>query len=114
MAFNIVLCKLWNKPPDIGIVSLPPEMTDEEELERHLNQKSAALKLKPYQTFFTSPLSLEDSIKKAKQYLGAAGYRLHDDFSAPSGAAFVATKHGIQRWGSYLPISAWSSFWPEP
>src|SRR5580704_2467656 len=29
MAFDIVLCKLWNKPPDVGIVALPPEMTRE-------------------------------------------------------------------------------------
>ena len=103
MAFDIVLCKLWSLPPDHGLVALPPEATrGEEEAERHLAQKDAALKLKPHQAVFSSALPYEKALTAAKSGLDGAGFHLHDDFHAKGGSAFVATKHRLQRWGSYF------------
>jgi cytochrome c biogenesis protein len=102
MAFDIVLCKLWSKPPDHGLVALPPEATREQEAEKHLAQKEGALKLKPFQAAFESGLAFERAVGASREALSAAGFHLHDDFHVPAGAAFVATKHRLQRWGSYL------------
>ena len=102
MAFDIVLCKLWSLPPDPGLVALPPEATREQEAEKHLAKKDAALKLKPHQARFQSSLPLEPAYGKARELLAAGGFRLHEDFRTSQGAAFVATRHGVQRWGSYL------------
>jgi cytochrome c biogenesis protein len=102
MAVDIVLCKLWSAPPDHGLVGLPPEATREEEAEKHLAQKAGALRLKPHQAFFDSKLSKDEAFAAAQKKLGKAGYHLHEDFVAKGGAAFVATKHRAQRWGSYL------------
>ncbi len=103
MAVDIVLCKLWNKPPDAGIVSLPPELTDEEDLEKHLDKKEAALKLKPFQAFFTSKSGLNEAWGSARGELGREGYAIEDEFFIPGSAgAFAATRHRLQRWGSYF------------
>ncbi|MBI4374849.1 MAG: cytochrome c biogenesis protein ResB [Elusimicrobia bacterium] len=102
MAFDIIVCKLWNKPPDVGMVALPPEINREEEIERQLSRKEAALKLKPYQALLRSDLPFDDAFGKAEGALKEAGYRLSPEFRGASGGAFVATKHGLQRWGSYI------------
>ncbi|MDE2314618.1 MAG: cytochrome c biogenesis protein ResB [Elusimicrobia bacterium] len=103
MAVDIVLCKLWNKPPDVGIVSLPPELTDEEDLEKHLDKKEAALKLKPFQAFFGSKMGFDDASRAARGHLRREGYHVKEEFFLPGQAgAFAATKHRIQRWGSYF------------
>jgi cytochrome c biogenesis protein len=103
MAVDIVLCKLWNAPPDTGLVALPPESTlGEEEAEKELAKKDAALRLKPHQAAFASALAYEQSLDAAKAQLAGAGFHLHDDFRVAKGGAFVATKHRLQRWGSYL------------
>ena len=102
MAFDIVLCKLWNLPPDQGLVALPPEATTELEAEKHLAKKQAALELKPYRAELASPMDAKSAFAKASAALGARGYRVHEDFVTAAGSAFVATKHGVQRWGSYL------------
>jgi cytochrome c biogenesis protein len=102
MAFDIVLCKLWSLPPDQGLVALPPEATREKEAEKHLAQKATALKLKPHQGGFASALPYERAVAAAQTTLGSGGFKFAADFATPAGSAFVATKHGIQRWGSYL------------
>lgn len=102
MAVDIVLCKLWSAPPDHGLVALPPEITDEEQAEKELAKKDAALRLKAHQATFASALDYEKALASAKDHLGGMGFHLHEDFHAKGGAAFVATKHRLQRWGSYL------------
>ena len=101
MAFDVVVCKLMRKPPDHGLVALPPESTDERKLE-HLAQKDAALRTKPYQAAFASPLASPDAAGAAKTFLGGRGYAISHDLSASGGETFVATKHAPQRWGSYV------------
>lgn len=101
MAVDVVLCKLWNKPPDPGLVALPPEMTRDAEIEKHLAKKDAALKLKPYQARFTAGLPAKDAVEKAQGFLSGAGYHLLPEVSGASGSSFVATRHRLQRWGSY-------------
>ncbi|MDE2038583.1 MAG: cytochrome c biogenesis protein ResB [Elusimicrobia bacterium] len=102
MAVDIILCKLWSLPPDQGLVSLPPEETRELEAERHLAQKDAALKLKPYRADFKSAFPYNKAVEQAKKGLDQRGYAIQEDFFAQAGAAFVATRHRAQRWGSYL------------
>ncbi len=102
MAFDIVLCKLWNLPPDQGLVALPPEATRELEAEKHLAKKQAALELKPHRDAFSSPLEAKPAFAAASAALAGRGYRVHEEFVTSAGSAFVATKHGVQRWGSYL------------
>lgn len=102
MAFDIVVCKLWSHPPDIGATALPPEDTDEREAEKHLAQKEEALRLKPYQVFFDSNLSFESTAAAAESFFKKSGYAVHDEFKSSSGAAIVATRHRLQRWGSYI------------
>lgn len=102
MAFDIAACKLWNTPPDHGLVALPPESTREKEAEKHLAQKEAALKIKPYQASLVSSLSAPEALERAKDSFASAGYHLHHEFTAAGGSAFVATRHRVQRWGSYL------------
>jgi cytochrome c biogenesis protein len=101
MAFDVVLCKLMSRPPDHGLVALPPEMTREEKLE-HLAQKDAALKLKPYQASFASALSSEEASTRAKAFLAEKGYEVSHDIAERDGGTFVATRHKLQRWGSYI------------
>ncbi len=102
MAFDIIVCKLWNKPPDISATALPPENTNEEELEKHWTQREEALRLKPFQSFLYSSLDFEETFKKIKSFFESQGYFVHDEFKAHSDAAFLATKHRLQRWGSYI------------
>ena len=102
MAFDIVVCKLWNKPPDIGATALPPENTDEEEAEKRLSQKERALGLKPFQFSMNSSLGFDEAFRKASSFFEGQGYAVHDEFHGASGAAFLATKHRLQRWGSYI------------
>lgn len=102
MAVDIVACKLWNTPPDPGIVALPPEATRELEAEKHLAQKEAALKLKPYRASLSSGLPGAQAFEAARAALAGKGFHIHQEFSAQAGSAFVATKHRAQRWGSYL------------
>ncbi|MBI3551569.1 MAG: cytochrome c biogenesis protein ResB [Elusimicrobia bacterium] len=101
MAFDIVVCKLWNKPPDPGIVALPPEMTREAEIEKHLSQKEAALKLKPYQAVLSSALAPAAASQMSKSFLEGEGYHLRPEVSGAAGSSFIATRHRLQRWGSY-------------
>lgn len=102
MAVDIVLCKLWKTPADAGLVALPPEATREEEAERHVAQKSEALRLKPCQASLTSPLPHAEAAALARAALRRAGYHLRLEFELAQGSAFVATRHRLQRWGSYL------------
>lgn len=102
MAVDIIACKLWNAPPDPGLVALPPEATRELEAEKHLAQKEAALKLKPYRATLSSALPADDAFVKARAALALEGYHIHEEFRAQAGSAFVATRHRAQRWGSYL------------
>lgn len=102
MAFDIVLCKLWSKPPDQGLVALPPESTDELSHERHLAQKEAALALKPYRAKLVSPKPPEEAGAAAHALLAKKGFSLHDLYESAAGRSFVGTRHGFQRWGSYL------------
>lgn len=102
MAFDVVACKLWNRPPDIGMVALPPEATNEKEAEKHLAQKEAALKLKPYQATLLSGLPFELAFQGTQTAMREEGYHLQEDFTTEAGGAFVATRHRLQRWGSYL------------
>ena len=102
MAFDIVVCKLWNKPPDIGATALPPENTNEEEIEKHWSQREEALRLKPFQSSMDSSLAFDEAFTKARAFFEGAGYAVHDEFHSPAGAAFLATKHRLQRWGSYI------------
>lgn len=102
MAFDIILCKLWSRPPDQGLVALPPETTNEAEKERHLSEKEAALRLKPFRAAFASPLPVAEAARAAERLLAEARYGVHDPFHAEAGRSFVATRHGFQRWGSYL------------
>jgi cytochrome c biogenesis protein len=101
MAFDIVLCKLWNRPPDHGIVALPPELTREVELERHLAQKEAALKVKPFQAGMRSPMPAEEASRKVRRLMEKELYHLRPEAAGASGASFIATRHRFQRWGSY-------------
>lgn len=89
MALDIVLCKLWSLPPDDDLVALPPENTRGEACN-------------PHQDAFACGLAYEPALARAKRALAEAGFDLRDDFFKPGGAAFVATKHRLQRWGSYL------------
>lgn len=103
MAFDIILCKLAKTPPDVGITALPPEYSREEELEKHLSNADEALKLKPYLASLISTQTSEKVRSGARDYFRRAGYTLHGEIQAPSGAAaFVATRHRLQRWGSYM------------
>lgn len=102
MSLDIVVCKLWNRPPDRGLVALPPEATRETELEHELSKRETALRLKPYQATFTAGLALKDSAAEAERFLTAEGYHWLPEAEGPSGAAFVATRHRAQRWGSYV------------
>lgn len=101
MAFDVVVCKLMSRPPDHGLVALPPEMTKERRLE-HLSQKEEALKLKPYQAAFASPLPAEEAARRAKAFFSEKGYAASHEIETPAGATFVATRHAPQRWGSYV------------
>lgn len=87
MAVDVVLCKLWNKPPDPGLVALPPEMTREAEIEKHLAKKDAALKLKPYQARFTAGLPAKAAVEKAQGFLSGEGYHLLPEVSGASGSS---------------------------
>lgn len=102
MAFDIVLCKLWSRPPDPGLVSMPPESTDELEKEKHLAQKEAALRLKPFRAKLVSPLAPAEAARAAQALLAERRFSVHEAFEAQAGRSFVATRHGFQRWGSYL------------
>ena len=102
MALDIVACKLWNKPPDLGLVSLPPEETREEEAERHMERKAEALRLKPLKSTFRSSLPYEEVDRRVPSLIEAEGYRLRPELKLDAASAFVATRHGLQRWGSYL------------
>ncbi len=101
MAFDIVLCKLWNKPPDHGIIALPPELTREAEIERHLAQKEAALRLKPFRADLTTEMPAGEARNKARAFFEGAGFHLSHELAGQAGASFIATKHRAQRWGSY-------------
>ncbi|MBI5629684.1 MAG: cytochrome c biogenesis protein ResB [Elusimicrobia bacterium] len=102
MAIDVVLCKLWSSPPDMGLVALPPELTREQEVERHLAKKEAALRLKPFQAFLVAEGSTREALARAQEHLRGSGYHLAPEFTGEGGAAFVATRHRLQRWGSYL------------
>jgi cytochrome c biogenesis protein len=101
MAFDIVLCKLWNRPPDHGIVALPPEMTRETELEKHLARKEEALRVKPFRASLRAPLAPGEASQKARRLLARELYHLRDESAGEAGSSFVATRHRFQRWGSY-------------
>ncbi len=101
MAFDIVLCKLWNRPPDPDVVSLPPEETKEAEAEKHLSMKAEALRLKPLKAVLVAKTPYREAAAKAREMLRARGYHLREEFSLPQGSAFLATRHRPQRWGSY-------------
>ncbi len=102
MAFDVVACKLWNKPPDAGMVALPPELTDERELERRLARKEAALRLKPLRARFGVPGGAGAAAARLRAALSARGYHVQEELRSDSGAALVATRHRLQRWGSYV------------
>ena len=93
MALDIVLCQLWSPPPQFAC---------EEEASSRSSRKEATLRRNPHQALFASRLPLERAFAQAQRGLAAQGYRIAADFATPAGAAFVATKHGLQRWGSYL------------
>ncbi len=102
MAFDIIVCKLWNQPPDLNATALPPENTNEEELEKHWAQREEALRLKPFQSSLDSSLGFDETFKRTKSFFKGQDYAVHDEVKTSSGAAFLATKHRMQRWGSYI------------
>jgi cytochrome c biogenesis protein len=77
-------------------------MTHEQEAERHLAQKEAALRLKPYQASLSASMPWPQALEKVREALRAAGYHLRPEFSSSAASAFVATRHRLQRWGSYM------------
>ena len=103
MAFNIVVCKLANAPPDQGIVALPPEL-EPEKAGRELERAEAALATKQLQAGFTANVSPEAAAGRVRAALAKAGYYLHVNAEAAVGgrSSLLATKHRPQRWGSYV------------
>lgn len=103
MAFDIVLCKLAKTPPDAGLTRLPPEYSREEELEKHLADADAALRLKPFLASIALSAPGDAVLAGARDFFSRSGYHLHGEMRSTSGAAaFVATRHRLQRWGSYM------------
>lgn len=88
MAYDIIICKLWNKPPDADARTLPPEM--------------GAL-AKPYQAELSTRLSPAAALAGAREFLAGRGYRPLSETGAGEGRRLLRlSRHRLQRWGSYV------------
>lgn len=95
MAFDVVLCKLWNKPPDHGLVELPEE-EDLPEL-----PKPAQILGKPYRlerSVSKAPTALAQIVERS---LGKRGFHV-ERHERQGRVCLEAGRHRIQRWGSYV------------
>ncbi len=96
MAFDVIVCKLYNKPPDPGLIRLP-----EEEARTPRSNPELVLASKPYRATFSSPYPPEAAVERAAAFLGARGYAAELSTSGGRSLATV-TRHRPQRWGSYV------------
>ena len=102
LAFDVVVCKLWKTPPDQGLVNLPPEMEKPGE-DGGPSDLSKAIRLKPLHEAFEVSGSPDKAAAAARALIAAKGYRIHPSGGDPAArVSFVATRHRIQRWGSYI------------
>ncbi|OGS01961.1 MAG: hypothetical protein A3G41_01900 [Elusimicrobia bacterium RIFCSPLOWO2_12_FULL_59_9] len=97
MAFDIVLCKLKNAPPDPGLVPLPPG----EGPESAADVGPEALLERRLRSSFSLPMSQASALAHARAVLEKKRYHIRASTSG-AGAALTASKHRLQRWGSYV------------
>jgi cytochrome c biogenesis protein len=95
MAFDVVVCKLWNKPPDPGLIPLPAEQTREE-------LSLQALRKKPHRLEGTLEGSPAHIAKNVMQRLKKQSYSVKKVNLPGGGTALLASRHRAQRWGSYV------------
>src|SRR5579872_4560632 len=96
MAFDVVICKLWNKPPDPGLVPLAEDHSDEEDATLQ------AVRKKPFRLEGSIPGSISDVSKKMAATLKKNNYSIRTISRPGGGLALVASRHRMQRWGSYV------------
>ncbi|MBI4055505.1 MAG: cytochrome c biogenesis protein ResB [Elusimicrobia bacterium] len=97
MAFNIVVCKLWNAPPDPGLSEIAPELSRGEDW----NFLGAELRKKSLNGEGFLELPLESARSRVRGLLLQRGFRVQEEPSS-FGTFLVSTKHPGQRWGSYI------------
>jgi len=95
MAVNIVLCKLWSRPPDPGLVPSEPEEDEDSAVE-------AAVRAKPFHAAWRAEAAPAEAGRLCAERLARAGFRVRREAAQGGSEALVATRHGLQRWGSYL------------
>jgi len=96
MAFDVVICKLWNKPPDPGLVPLAEDHSDEEDATLQ------AVRKKPYRLEGSLPGSMAEVTRKLIACLKKENYTVRKIARTGGGMALVASRHRLQRWGSYV------------
>jgi len=96
MAFDVVVCKLANHPPDKGLIPLPKEGTEEQEAT--LN----AIRLKPQRLSGPRPESVPDLATQFQTHLHSHQYRIRELHDSEGATVLLASRHRLQRWGTYL------------
>ncbi len=96
MAFDVVVCKLWNKPPDKGLVPLPKIGSDEHEATlQSLRSKPFRLEGRIHEPADALARSLTNRLKSHR-------YSVKRVALAGGGTVLLASRHRLQRWGSYV------------
>ncbi|MBI3550354.1 MAG: cytochrome c biogenesis protein ResB [Elusimicrobia bacterium] len=102
IAFDIVVCKLWKLPPDNGLTALPPEF-DPKAIEAKLDTMEAAIRQKGMVAEFSCRAAPAEAMSAVKRMIVGSGYHLEPVVGdAEERSALVATRHRVQRWGSYV------------
>ncbi len=96
MAFDVVVCKLWNKPPDPGLVPLAENQSDEEDATLQ------ALRKKPFRLEGLMDSSVSELSERLSSTLKTHNFSIKKIVLPAGGVAFVASRHRLQRWGSYV------------
>ncbi len=104
MAFDIVVCKLWKTPPDPGLVSMPPELAPEADMEGEFDKAAASLRLKPMHASFLIEEPPAQVVGRLRAFMEKEGYRIQEALREEKSArwSLVGTRHRLQRWGSYV------------
>lgn len=95
MAFDVVVCKLANKPPDPGLVPLPQEEDDQD-------LSLSSLRKKPHRVEGTVEGSVREVSERLRRAFGKRGYHIVALELPNGGVALRASRHRLQRWGSYV------------
>lgn len=96
MAFDIILCKLVNRPPDQGLVPLPESEESEDAL------SLPVLRRKPFQWEAHWTQTPATAAQQLVTRFHSAGYKVRQVPLPAGGTALFASRHRLQRWGSYL------------